>query len=103
MAASWIRGDTNSFSVTVTDGGAAVALAGATIEAALASSVGVTPILLKHTADFTIVDNVATCQLAVADTATIPPGTYYIEVEITDAGGKVQTAQEIVSIGGDTI
>ena len=103
MTTNWIRGDTNKIAVTVTDTGEAVVLAGATIEAALVQALGWAALFEKTTADFDVVGNVATCTLAVADTQELEAGPYFVEVQITDAAGQVQSAQGPVLIAGDTI
>lgn len=100
---NWIRGDTNRIEITVTEAGAVVSLVDATIKAVIASTIGGTPIVSKDTADFTVVDNVATCVLATADTATMTPGVYWVEVEVTDALGNRMSAQERIAIEGDTV
>lgn len=103
MMDTWIRGDTNRVQVTVTDSGSAVSLTGATVKAALSVLIGGAPVLSMTTADFDITDNVAVCTLGTADTATLDPGPYWWEVEVTDSAGKRQSAQAQVYIAKDTI
>lgn len=103
---SWVRGDSNVVTMTITEDGAAVDLAGAAFALRLARDLGATGddiLVSKSTDDFSVSGNVATCTLDPADTAALSPGLYWVEVQATDASGNVTTAQGHTYIGIDTV
>lgn len=96
----WYSGDTNSLTVTVTEGGVAVeSLAGATFSGAIVDRVGGAALVELEHADFSVAANVAT---AYPDTSALA-GIYITEVQVVDADGNVQTSQAPVRINKDQI
>lgn len=108
---SMYSGDSVSIACTVTDSatGAAVVLTGASMSWALATSPGATALVTKTSADGDITvggagSNVATVALEPADTATVAPGVYTHELQITDGSGNVYTVyQGSLYLRGDVV
>lgn len=99
MTTTWISGDTNPLTLTVTEGGVAVSsLATATITGEILNSAGTAVVTLADD-DFTKAANVAT---AYPDTSGLD-GVYTIELQIVDAAGATQTGIADLYVIGDAI
>lgn len=89
------RGDTKTFTVTITDGGNPQPLTGCVVE--FTAKLGTwfsTPLISKTTADgsITVNSNVATITISPADTSSLTRDTHLVwDVQFTDTAGNKAT------------